>query len=502
MTNNQMAQVIAVAKSQVGVREGYVEGGWNNIARYANEVPGLTWAQGQSWCATFTSWVAMRAGVASLFARTADCSAAVTFYNNAGRWSWYPALGAQVMYGTSGQDHTGIVIAYDATYIWTVEANTNDNGSTEGDGVYIRKRKRADAVVYGYGLPAYAEGIYTADIAKKGVSGYIYQAAHAGPGPAELTSGAVAVQNLVADTATVTGPLNVGRTFIQQNDGSTVALEVIGFTTVGGTPQLVLVKDADGIARFEVNAQGQVIHRGQSLHTSSIQIGSTTPDTGGGGGVLSIKDASPLPTSNASGGAILYSQNGIAKVRNADGSVGILNNGSPFSPAGNGYVAWNYDPASAVGQSGTTSGVLHMTRVDVPVSATATNLVVSIQTAGASLTAGQNLAGLYDANGVLLGSTADQASNWVSSGHKSMALTAGVALSPGTYYVGLLSVGTTPPQFLRTVGSSASASTVNVNLSNATLRWGTTGTGLTALPSTVTMSGRAASGSCLWAGLS
>ncbi|MEU3825235.1 hypothetical protein AB0F36_07905 [Streptomyces sp. NPDC029080] len=207
MANSQMAQVIAVAKSQVGYREGYTEGGWTNIEKYANEVPGLSWAQGQSWCAVFTSWVAMRAGVANLFPRTADCSAAVTWFSNAGRWSWYPAIGAQVMYGTSGQDHTGIVYAYDSTYIWTIEANTSDNGTSEGDGVYFRKRKRSDAVVYGYGLPAYAEGVITAESAKKGVSGYTYAVSHLGPGPASLQPGGLMTNNLVTDVLSVNGSL-------------------------------------------------------------------------------------------------------------------------------------------------------------------------------------------------------------------------------------------------------------------------------------------------------
>ncbi len=296
-----------------------MEGGWNNVTRYALEVPGLTWAQGQSWCATFTSWVAMRAGVSSLFPRTADCSEAVTWWNNKGRWSWFPALGSQVMYGDSGQDHTGIIIAYDQIFIWAVEANTNDNGSTEGDGVHIRKRRRSDANVYGYGLPQYAEGIYTADPAKKGVAGFIYQAAHAGPGPAELTAGAVAVQNFVAETATVNGTINSGRNFIQQNDANTVALEVVGFT--GTAPQLVLVRDPDGVVRFEIAASGAITHRGVSAFSQAVQIGSTTADVGGGVGVLGMKNAATVPTGNPTGGGVLYPENGALKWRGPNGTV-------------------------------------------------------------------------------------------------------------------------------------------------------------------------------------
>ena len=188
------------------------------------------------------------------------------------------------------------------------------------------------------------------------------------------------------------------------------------------------------------------------------------------------------------------------------GNLGAGPAGDPVltAPANgySGYVGMNYDPGMAVGQSGLTAGVMHMARVDVTTAKTASNLVVSIQTGGATLTAGQNLAGLYDVNGNLLASVADQSTAWTSTGHKVMALASSVALTPGAYFVGLLFNGTTSPMFLRTVGSTASAATVNLGLSAAQLRWGTTGTGLTALPATVTMSGRTASGSCLWAGIS
>ncbi|WP_333745373.1 hypothetical protein [Streptomyces sp. IBSBF 2950] len=319
MAISLMPQVIAVGKSQIGYREGYTEGGWTNAEKYASEVPGLSWAQGQSWCAVFTSWVAMRAGCASLFPRTADCSAAVTWFTSAGRWSWYPAIGAQVMYGTSGQDHTGIVYAYDTTYIWTIEANTSDNGTSEGDGVYFRKRKRSDANVYGYGLPAYPEGIITAEVAKKGVSGYTYAVSHMGPGPAELNPGALMTNNLVTDTLSVDGAAHAGRVFVQQNDSNTVGLEVIAASSSGSS--LVLLKDANGVAVFEIAAGGQVIHRGQSTYTSSLQIGSATADIGGGAGVIGIKNATTVPTTNATGGGILFVQNGALKYRGSSGTV-------------------------------------------------------------------------------------------------------------------------------------------------------------------------------------
>ncbi|MDR3080468.1 MAG: hypothetical protein LBV60_05990, partial [Streptomyces sp.] len=79
------------------------------------------------------------------------------------RFSEYPAVGAQVFFGPGGGTHTGLVYAYDATYIYTIEGNTNTSGSAEGDGVYLKKRARRDSYVYGYGYPSFAAGIVSAD---------------------------------------------------------------------------------------------------------------------------------------------------------------------------------------------------------------------------------------------------------------------------------------------------------------------------------------------------
>ena len=320
MANSQVNQVIAVAKSQVGLHEGYAEGGWTNIIRYADEVPGLAWAQGQSYCATFTSWVAMRAGVATLFPRTADCSAAVTWYNSRNRWSWYPALGAQAMYGTSGQDHTGIVYAYDATYIWTIEANTADNGSAEGDGVYFRKRKRSDANVYGYGVPAYAEGVVTAEVAKKGVTGYTYAVSTLRPGPASLQPGGLMTNNLVTDTLSVNGAAHAGRMFLQQDSLTSVALEVIANSS--SATSLALFKNADAVTGFEVTAAGNPVSRLTHFFPAALQLGATDADLGGSvGAVVAMKNTTTAPTTNPTGGGILYVQAGALKYRGSSGTV-------------------------------------------------------------------------------------------------------------------------------------------------------------------------------------
>jgi GH25 family lysozyme M1 (1,4-beta-N-acetylmuramidase) len=156
--------VIRTAEKEVGYTEGRSHGAHDNDTKYADEVPGLEWADLQPWCATFVSWVALHAGAGSLYPRTASCDEAARWFKAHKRWSDYPAVGAQVFYGTPRDlDHTGIVVDYDATHITTIEGNTNDNGSREGTSVMRKERLRRSANVVGYGYPRFPEGIRSAD---------------------------------------------------------------------------------------------------------------------------------------------------------------------------------------------------------------------------------------------------------------------------------------------------------------------------------------------------
>jgi len=160
---SQTSKILALAEKEVGYHEGKAGGHWNNDQKYSDETPGLTWSDKMAWCATFVSWLAYKTGVSDLFPRTASCATGVSWFKQRGRFSTYPAIGAQVFYGPNGGTHTGIVYDYDDTYIYTIEGNTNADGSAEGDGVYKKKRLRRSANTYGYGYPKYAEGIKSAD---------------------------------------------------------------------------------------------------------------------------------------------------------------------------------------------------------------------------------------------------------------------------------------------------------------------------------------------------
>jgi hypothetical protein len=161
---------IKAAKAEVGYHEGFRDGHWNNIEKYAGHVPGLEWAQGEAWCAVFNCWLDLQAGLKPNvdFPLTASCDVAAAWFKKHGRLSQYPAIGAWVLFGSAADYvHTGRVVNYDDTYIYTIEGNTNTSGSREGDGVYSKKHLRRDPHVAAYGYPKFPDGIKSADPAFK-----------------------------------------------------------------------------------------------------------------------------------------------------------------------------------------------------------------------------------------------------------------------------------------------------------------------------------------------
>jgi hypothetical protein len=152
-------------RSQVGIHEGRDKNGnWNNHQPYSPATPGLEWSQNQAWCHTFASWGAYYCGGKEIIPITASCYTGVQWFRSRKQWTEYPVLGGLFYMGSTGQDHVGVVYAYDENSIYTVEGNTNSGGSYQGDGVYLRVRPRRGAgSPYGYGIPAFVEETISAD---------------------------------------------------------------------------------------------------------------------------------------------------------------------------------------------------------------------------------------------------------------------------------------------------------------------------------------------------
>jgi hypothetical protein len=166
--------------------------------------------------------------------------------------------------------------------------------------------------------------------------------------------------------------------------------------------------------------------------------------------------------------------------------------------ADQGLIAWAYDPAiAAVASNSPTAGQVQATRIKVPAT-TISNLWLGINTAGATLTAGQNFAALYNSGATAqLGITADQTTNWQSGFLAIQMPITPVAVPAGFVYVCWYSNGTTTPKFQW----AGSGNLVNANVPGATSRFGKGGTGATTAfpgsPLTIT-----ASADAYWAAVS
>lgn len=148
-----------------------------------------------------------------------------------------------------------------------------------------------------------------------------------------------------------------------------------------------------------------------------------------------------------------------------------------WQPADHAVVTWAYDPAlgSSSSTSLATQGTLYCIKLHIPKAQNITNIITYLVTAGNTLTSGQCFAALYQ-NGTLLGVTADQATNWQSTGTKLMPIVGGaVAVAAGEVEVVFWYNGTTGPALLRGVGVAIA----NLGLAAASSRFGTADTGKT-----------------------
>lgn len=127
-------KVVAVAQRELGVRE---EKG--NTGKRVDEYNAYVGMTKVAWCASFVSWC----------------------FKEAGHWqprtAWSPALfpvdrivkdpQAGVVLGIYFPElkriaHCGVVVQVKNELVYSVEGNTNNNGSREGDGVYRRIRHK------------------------------------------------------------------------------------------------------------------------------------------------------------------------------------------------------------------------------------------------------------------------------------------------------------------------------------------------------------------------
>lgn len=167
-----------------------------------------------------------------------------------------------------------------------------------------------------------------------------------------------------------------------------------------------------------------------------------------------------------------------------------------------GLLTHSFDPTNGATTATalTPAGTMWTSRLYLPKRSRVTNIVLYVIGAGATLTANQNGAALYNAAGTLLSNTAmTQNTSWQSTGSKVMPLLAAQDCPAGYYDVGWFYTGTTGPAMLR--APSATSAVHNMNLAGTTLRAATANTGLTTtFPAT--LGTKTAAAVVYWAALS
>jgi hypothetical protein len=179
---------------------------------------------------------------------------------------------------------------------------------------------------------------------------------------------------------------------------------------------------------------------------------------------------------------------------------------TPWTALDLGYVAEAYDTAP-VGPTARTAalGVLTLIGMWVTTAITVSTVAMYLSTNGNILASTENLVGLYNSAGQLLGYSTDQTTAWGSGAPKDLTMTltaqamGSLTIGPGLYWVGVLTNGTTAPQF----GGASNQSNrwANGQLGVAGARFATNGSGLTALPASITPASNVLSQTAIWAAI-
>lgn len=141
---NARDRVIEIYSDEIGVRELTGNNDGKKVEEYLHSVGHK---KGAPWCAAFVSWVFQKANVSAV--------------KSAWSPSWFPAQNTVYTRGSNNNSipqsadvfgiwfqnlkriaHVGFVDDWqvNTSFLITVEGNTNDAGSREGDGVYRKRR--------------------------------------------------------------------------------------------------------------------------------------------------------------------------------------------------------------------------------------------------------------------------------------------------------------------------------------------------------------------------
>lgn len=270
---------------------------------------------------------------------------------------------------------------------------------------------------------------------------------------------------------------------IVENTGApgigTAAQGIYVDSTTGTTGKLLRIRNL-GTDKFSVDKDGIYAH---SNKISNVADGVATTDAA---------TVSQVNGKASVGSTVPIASSATAPTAGVATTAARSDHAHPrydYQPADNNLLAWAYDPILVTtGTIFAAAGTLYMIKIHSPSAISATNIFLYLQTSGATLTASQCYAGIYQ-NGNLLGTSADLSGSVSpgfasAAGLKTIPIVAGpIAVAAGDFYIAFYANGTTLP----TLGRAGSFPTLNnVGLTAGSYRTASANTGLTtALPGTM-----------------
>jgi hypothetical protein len=177
--------------------------------------------------------------------------------------------------------------------------------------------------------------------------------------------------------------------------------------------------------------------------------------------------------------------------------------GETWLPPDEALLAATYDPVLCDAATQVTAGTLYLMRLNIRQGITVSFLRFGMSVSGSGTSTG-TFVGLYSAAGKLLSGSADvggPGNNTFATGFEStkLALTTPQLVAAGTvvYAAMLVNLGTTMPTLYRALSDIQFVALADWNPA-AGLRFAVNGTGLTALPASLTMANNTPSGARSW----
>lgn len=174
ITMSKASEIVAIALAQIGYKEKAsnknlddpaANAGSANWTKYARDLASAGYYNGNkngfAWCDVFVDWCFFKAYGKDEGQRIqcqtgpygAGCTYSMQYYQQQGRCDKNPKVGDQIFFrysGSSGADHTGIVVEVTSSQIVTVEGNS-------GNQVKKNTYARNNSTIIGYGHPLYDE---------------------------------------------------------------------------------------------------------------------------------------------------------------------------------------------------------------------------------------------------------------------------------------------------------------------------------------------------------